>query len=264
MDAPHGRITYDHPGVITVTIDREAKRNAISPQMTELYWQAARELADRDDLRVMVLTAVGSFFTAGIDIAAESSGSQRGDPQTRHLHAGWAYRRGYRDHHLLYDEFEAIEKPIILAAQGTILGAGVEMSTSCDFRFCTPRAEWGVPEINLGVIAGSGGSSRLNRLIGPHWTKWMAMANMRVGAEQAKTIGLVHDVFPEATFMADVYAFCDQLIGLPTEALGLAKQAIDLAADISDRNAQRYLDRLTNTSLVGSPENERRTARFKK
>ena len=263
MEAPHARITYDHPGVITVTTDREAKRNAISPQVTEMYWKAARELADRDDLRVMVITAVGSYFTAGIDIGADAS-NKRGNPETKHLHPGWAYRRNYRDHHLLYDEFEAIEKPIVMAAQGTILGAGVEMSTSCDFRFCTPRTEWGVPEISLGVIAGSGGSSRLNRLIGPHWTKWMAMAGMRVGAEQAKHIGLVHDVFPEETFMKDVYAFCERLIELPAEAVGLAKQAIDLAVDISDRNAMRYIDRLANTTLVGSPEHERRTARFKK
>jgi enoyl-CoA hydratase/carnithine racemase len=263
MDAPHARITEDRKGVITVTIDREAKRNAISPQVTDLFWKAARELADRDDLRAMVLTATGSYFTAGIDIAADAA-NKRGNPETKHLHPGWNYRRNYRDHHLLYDEFEAIEKPIILAAQNTILGAGVEMAMSCDFRFCTPATEWGVPEINLGVIAGSGGSSRLTRLVGPHWAKWMAMAGMRVGADQAKTIGLVHEVFPAETFLQDVYAFCDRLIELPTEAVGLAKQAIDLAADNMDRNAQRYLDRLVNTTLVGSPEHERRTSRFKK
>ena len=263
MDKPHAAITEDHKGVITVTIDREAKRNAISPQVTESLWAAARALADRDDLRVMVITAVGSYFTAGIDIAAGAE-HRRGNPETSHLHPGWNYRRNYRDHHLLYDEFEALEKPIIIAAQNTILGAGVEMAMSCDFRFCTPRTEWGVPEINLGVIAGSGGSSRLTRLVGPHWAKWMAVAGMRVGAEQAKTIGLVHEVYAAETFMSDVYAFCDRLIELPAEAVGLAKQAVDLAADNMDRNAQRFIDRLANTTLVGSEENLRRTARFKK
>src|SRR5690606_14453383 len=138
-----------------------------------------------------------------------------------HLHPGWSYRRGYRRHHLLYDEMETIEKPIVLAAQATILGAGVEMAMSCDFRFCTPQTEWGVPEIQIGVIAGSGGSSRLTRLVGPHWGKWMAMAGMRVGGEQAKTIGLVHDVYPAETLMEDVYRFCDKLISLPQEAVGL-------------------------------------------
>src|SRR3546814_20989011 len=67
-------------------------------------------------------------------------------------------------------------KPIILAAQGTCLGAGMEMVMSCDFRFCTPSAEWAVPEIRLGVLQGSGGSSRLARIVGPAWAKYLAIA----------------------------------------------------------------------------------------
>jgi enoyl-CoA hydratase/carnithine racemase len=261
-DDAHVRIS-ENDGIITVTIDREAKRNAISPQVTEALWTAARALAERDDLRVMVITAVGSYFTAGIDLAA-GAGDRPGNPETQHLHPGWNYRRNYRSHHLLYDEFEALEKPIILAAQATCLGAGMEMAMSCDFRFCTPQAQWGVPEIDLGVIAGSGGSSRLTRLVGPHWAKWMAMAGMRVGAEQAKQIGLVHEVFPAETFMDDVYAFCRRIITIPPEALGLAKLAIDMTTDVSDRNVQRHIDRVVNTTLVGSPDNLARTARFQK
>jgi enoyl-CoA hydratase len=139
----------------------------------------------------------------------------------------------------------------------------VEMAASCDFRFCTPETEWGVPEINLGVIAGSGGSSRLTRLVGPSWGKYMAMAGMRVGAEQAKTIGLVQDVFPAESFMDDVYGFCRRMMTIPADALGMAKLAVDMAADVSDRNAQRHFDRVVNTVLVSSDEFEARTARFK-
>jgi enoyl-CoA hydratase/carnithine racemase len=262
MSEQHATVAEDG-GIITVTLNRPAKLNAISPEITETLWEAARALADRDDLRCMVITATGRYFTAGIDLGSDAS-ERRGNPETKHLHPGWNYRRNYRDHHLLYDEFEALEKPIVLAAQATCLGAGLEMAMSCDFRFCTPIAEWGVPEISLGVIAGSGGSSRLTRLIGPGWAKYMAMANMRVGAEQAKQIGLVHDVFPQETFLDDVYAFCRKMIELPQEALGMAKLAIDLAADVADRNAQRHIDRIVNTSLVGSPENLARTQRFKK
>ena len=59
------------------------------------------------------------------------------------------------------------------------------MAASCDFRFCTPRSEFRGPEVQLGAIAGSGGTSRLTRLIGPHWGKWMAMAGVPVGAGHA-------------------------------------------------------------------------------
>jgi enoyl-CoA hydratase/carnithine racemase len=262
MTETHAAIT-EADQIITVTLNRPAKLNAISPQITDILWEATRALADRDDLRCMVITGVGRYFTAGIDLAA-GAGQRRGNPETRHLHPGWNYRRNYRDHHLLYDEFEALEKPIVLAAQATCLGAGLEMAMSCDFRFCTPIAEWGAPEINLGVIAGSGGSSRLTRLVGPGWAKYIAMAGMRVGAAQAKQIGLVHDVFPQETFMDEVYAFCRRLTALPAEALGLAKLAIDLAADVTDRSAQRHLDRIANTTLVNSEEHRALIQRFQK
>jgi enoyl-CoA hydratase/carnithine racemase len=258
-DTPHATITEDD-GIITVTVDRQAKLNAISPQVTAAYWDAVNALADRDDLRCLVITAKGRYFTAGLDLAA-GGGNRPGDPATAHLHPGWNFRRNYRSHHLLYDEFEAVEKPIVLAAQGICLGAGVEMAMSCDFRFCTPDAEFGVPEVFLGAIAGSGGTSRLTRLIGPAWAKYMAMAGMRVGAEQAKTIGLVHDVFPAETFMDDVYAFCRAMMTISPEVLGLAKLAVDMYTDVQDRTVQRHVDRLIVTQTY--QEFEKGAARFK-
>lgn len=240
---PHCSIT-EHDGIITVTVHRPRKLNAFSHEVTAAFWHAANELADRDDLRCMVITATGSkYFTAGLDLS-QPGGNRPGNPETQHLHPGWNFRRNYRSHHLLYDEFEAIEKPIIMAVDGICLGAGVEMAASCDFRFCTPRSEFRVPEVQLGAIAGSGGTSRLTRLIGPHWGKWMAMAAMPVGADQAKQIGLVHEVYPEESFLDDVYAFCRHLMSIQAEALGLAKLTVDIYADVQDRTVQRHVDRL--------------------
>ncbi|HEV8297716.1 MAG TPA: enoyl-CoA hydratase/isomerase family protein [Acidimicrobiales bacterium] len=251
-ERPHASI-HEDGGIITVMIDRPEKLNAISAQVTAAFWEAANALADRDDLRCMVIAAKGKYFTAGLDLSAPG-GNRPGDPATQHLHPGWNFRRNYRSHHLLYDEFEAIEKPIILAAQGICLGAGVEMAASCDFRFCTPNAEFRLPEVQLGAIAGSGGTSRLTRIVGPAWGKWMAMAAMPVGAEQAKTIGLVHDIYPEKTFLDDVYAFCRHLISLPAEPLGLAKIAVDIYADVHDRTVQRHIDRLAVFTTIADFE----------
>lgn len=250
-DPRHGFIT-EADGVITVTLDRPDKRNAITPQITALLWQATRALADRDDLRCMVITGRGPYFTAGMDFNFQV-GDRPGNAETEDLHPGWNFRRNYRSHHLLYDEFEAIEKPIVLAAQGHCLGAGVEMAASCDFRFCAVGAEFWLPEIaKLGVMAGSGGTSRLTRLIGPAWAKWMAMAGMRVGADQAQSIGLVQDVFPQEQFLDRVSAFCQHLMTLPAETLGVTKLAIDMYADVGDRTVQRNMDRLLVTGLLPS------------
>ena len=261
MNPEHARLT-EADGIVTVTIDRQEKRNAISPQVTETLWRAASRLADSDDARCLVITAVGPYFTAGIDLSAPV-GSRPGNPETEHTHPGWNFRRNYRSHHLLYDELEAIEKPVVLAAQGICLGAGVEMAVSCDFRFCTPEAEFAVPEVRtIGVPPGSGGTSRLTRLIGPAWGKWMAMAGRPVPAAQAKQIGLVHDIFPAETFLEEVYSFCRDLITIPAETLGVTKLAVDLYADISDRAAQRHIDRLIISGMLNSPDYLSRMARY--
>lgn len=257
MGESHGSIT-EKDGVVTVTINRPDKLNAISPQVTSMFWEAARRLGDREDLRVMVITAVGRYFTAGIDLA-HIPGDRRGGK----IPSDVAYRREYRQHHLLYDEFEAIEKPIILAAQGPCLGAGVEMAASCDFRLAAESAYFQLPEIQLGVLPGSGGTSRVTRLVGPHWGKWLAMAGQRVGAEQARSIGLVHDVYPDDSFVERVEGFARQLVDIPVEALGLAKLVVDMVAD-ADRTSQRHLERIANSPLNASDEWDLRTRRFRK
>jgi enoyl-CoA hydratase len=113
----------------------------------------------------------------------------------------------------------------------------------------------------LGVIAGSGGTSRLTRLVGPHWGKWLAMAGETVGAEQAKAIGFVHQVFPDATFHAEVAAFARKLAGMPAEALGAAKLVVDAAADV-DRTTARNIDRIANTSLSGRADFAGKTSHY--
>ncbi|HEX4865350.1 MAG TPA: enoyl-CoA hydratase/isomerase family protein, partial [Acidimicrobiales bacterium] len=200
--------------------------------------------------------------TAGIDLN-DPVGTRPGNPSTSTAHPGWNFRRNYRTHHLLYDEFEAVEKPIVLAAQGPCLGAGVEMAVSCDFRFCTPEAEFGVPEVHIGVLAGSGGTSRLTRLVGPAWGKWMAMTGRRVTAERALQMGLVHQIIASDALMDVVYDFCHELITIPAEVLGVAKLAVDIYADVQDRTVQRHLDRLLVSAMMESAEFKERTDRFR-
>jgi enoyl-CoA hydratase/carnithine racemase len=255
-------VISEEDGVITVTFTREEKLNAIDSSMTAVLWEALNALEERDDLRCMVITGTGRYFTAGIDIN-DMPGSSPDGTRTESAHPGWNFRRPYRRHHLLYDEFEAVEKPVVLAAQGNCLGAGLEMAVSCDFRFCTPDAQFGLPELHLGVMAGSGGTSRLTRLVGPAWGKWIAMAGKRVTAAQALRIGLVHDVFEVDVFMEKVYAFCRDLIEVPAEVAGVAKLAVDMYTDVHDRTVQRHVDRLIITGIMDSPEFRSRTARFR-
>jgi enoyl-CoA hydratase len=133
--------------VITLTLDRDAKLNAIDEQITEALWEVVIALRDREDLRVLVITGNGRYFSAGIDLKSKTG--RGGDVSADQPAAGSVFRKVYRNHHLLYDEMEAIEKPIILAAQGPCLGAGLEMAVSCDFRFASPATTFRLPEVGL-------------------------------------------------------------------------------------------------------------------
>ena len=234
----------DADGVITLTFTRDGKLNAVTDDMLDVMREAVSDLGDHESNRALVITAEGRYFTAGKDI-----GEMGKQPDS-----GVALRRNYRRLHELFDEMERLEKPIILAAQGPCLGIGVEMASSCDFRFATERSVFGLPELpNLAVLPGSGGISRFTRLVGPHWARWVAMAGENVDAELALTMGFVHRIYPEETFDADVQAWVRRLVGLSAEALGLAKITIDAAAD-SDRRTARHIDRMANTMLLQTRE----------
>ncbi len=243
-EAPHALID-ESDGVITVTLNRPEKLNPISPQVTETLWDAVRALGSRDDLRAMVVTGRGRYFSSGLDLKLRH-GDRLPGPEA----PAYAWRRGYRSHHLLYDEMESIEKPIIVAANGPCLGAGTEMAVSCDFRFCTPETHWGLPETRSeGAIPGSGGVSRLTRLVGTHWAKWMALAARNVSADDARMMGLVHEIHPADELMEQVYAFAAALTRIEPETVALAKLVID-ASDPQDREKARQLERVANTPLV--------------
>jgi enoyl-CoA hydratase/carnithine racemase len=253
----HARLERSGANLI-LTFTRPDKLNAVSNEMLELLGEAAQTLATDQDVRTLVVTAEGTYFTAGVDLAGGTAAKMAVPTNTPGRH----FRSVHREIHSLLDELETIEKPVVLAAQGPCLGLGLELAASCDFRFATPATTFALPEINIGVIAGSGGTGRLVRAIGPAWTKWLGMAGRTVDAETALRIGLVHEIHPAETFFENVLKFVDDLNSLPAEAVGVAKIAIDAAVD-SDRVTQRHFERLACTTLFGSPEFLERTARFR-
>jgi enoyl-CoA hydratase len=254
MSSPDASRIDEKDGILTVTLDRPAKLNAISPDITAMLWTAVERLRDTDEIRVLVIQALGRYFTAGIDLTAGGRGVD--------AVSATDYRRVYRRHHLLYDEIEAVEKPVVIAVQGRCLGAGVEMAVSCDFRLAAQSASFALPEIRLGVIPGSGGVSRLTRLVGPHWARWLAWAGREVTAVQGVQIGLIHEVYPDDGFHESVHKFAADLAALPAEASAVAKLAIDLATD-ADRASARNIERLANTNLVFSEEHRSIVNRFR-
>jgi enoyl-CoA hydratase/carnithine racemase len=248
-------------GVLTITFTRDRKLNAVTPFMLDMLREAVKDMTEREDLRVLVITGEGRYFTAGIDIGTLNPDPGRtadGDV------SGIKVRAFLRKLHIFIDSLESLEKPVVLAAQGPCLGLGLEMGVSCDFRLASERATFSLPEIpKMGVIAGSGGISRLTRLVGPHWARWLGMLSRSIDARKAEQIGLVHEIYPDEEFAERVQQFARELVALPGEALALAKLAIDAAAS-ADRTTARDFDRVANTLLLLSEQNRSTVSEYSK
>jgi enoyl-CoA hydratase/carnithine racemase len=126
------------------------------------------------------------------------------------------------------------------------------LTLSCDFRLAASSACYAFPEGLFGMIPASNGVSRLTRIVGTHWARYLIMANREVGADRALMIGLVHEVFPDETFQDDVMAFCRHLAKQNPEQMGMAKLAIEMVYDVGLAQA-RNVERMANAALMMEP-----------
>lgn len=245
---PH-LLTESVDGILIVTLNRPDKLNALSSQTMLLFDAALAGFRDDPDQKVMLLRAAGRFFCSGADLKSGSPGAR---PRTatgiRENH-----RTGLFGMHRIYDEMEHIEKPIVCAIHATCVGGGLEMALSCDFRLAAQSAQFAFPEGLFGVLPASNGISRLTRICGPHWARWLIMANQKADADRALIMGLVHDVMPDEGFDDAAMEFCRHLTKNSSEQMGAAKIAIEMAAEVG-RDTARHIERMANSALMLNPE----------
>lgn len=198
----------------TIRLDRP-KMNAINAQLrTELH-EVAVEVRDRVDVRAVVLYGGERVFAAGADIK-EMSGMSYADMLS------WGT--------VLQDTFTLLARlpmPVVAAVNGYALGGGLELALTADFRILGERAKLGVPEIQLGVIPGGGGTQRLTRLVGPARAKGMVFTGRHVGAEEALALGIADRVVPDGEVYDAARELAASYAAGPAIALRAAKQAID-------------------------------------
>jgi enoyl-CoA hydratase len=246
-DQPPHLLVEESDGILVVTLNRPEKLNALSLQTMQGIEAAVVRLRDTDALKVMLLRATGRYFSAGADLKEEND--RRGET-ARGLREDLRLRT--KGMQRIYDEMEHVEKPIVAAHHAPCVGGGLEMSLSCDFRLAAQSATYALPEAKLGVLPASNGVSRLTRICGPHWARYLIMANKTVSAQQALNMGLVHEVYPDETFEREVMDFCRHLAGQNGEVLGAAKIAIELASELG-RDSARHVERLANAGLSLNP-----------
>ncbi|WP_226631874.1 enoyl-CoA hydratase/isomerase family protein [Novosphingobium profundi] len=247
-DAPH-LLSEVIDGVLVVTLNRPDKLNALSAQTMALFDEAVARLRDDPDLRVLLIRARGRYFCSGADLRSGAPSAQaRSAGAIRENH-----RTGLFGMQRIYDEMEHIEKPIVCAIHAPCVGGGLEMALSCDFRLAAQSAEFAFPEGIFGVLPASNGVSRLTRICGPHWARWLVMANRKADANKAHVMGLVHDVLPDEGFEEAALDFCRHLTKNSAEQMGAAKIAIEMAAEVG-RDTARQVERMANSALMLNPD----------
>lgn len=244
--APHLLVEQDGP-ILIATLNRPDKLNAMTQEMMDLFREALLHFRDSEDLKVLLIRATGRYFCAGADLKGGKGPSRMTASGIRENH-----RLGVYGVQSIYDEMEHIEKPIVVAHHATCVGGGLEISLSCDFRLAAKSASYSFPEGLFGVLPASNGVSRLTRICGPHWARWLIMANKKIDAERALTMGLVHEVFPDETFDADVMEFCRHLARQNGEQMGAAKIAIEMTSELG-RDMGRHVERMANSALMLNP-----------
>jgi enoyl-CoA hydratase len=182
--------------VALLTLNRPDVLNALDRALLEALRDRALALSEDADVCAVVVTGAGRAFAAGADIAQMRSLTP--------LEAEAFSRLG----HAAFGALEALPVPTLAAVNGFALGGGCELALSCDWIYAARRARFGQPEVNLGLIPGFGGTSRMVRRVGVAWAKELVTMGEPIGTEVATRIGLVNRVYedPEALLAAALEA----------------------------------------------------------
>ena len=172
--------------ILTVTINRPDKLNALNHTVISELGEVVEEIYSNKDIRSAILTGAGpKAFVAGADIS-EFRGLSKEEGQALSAKGSDIFFR-----------IASSPKPIVAAINGFALGGGCELAMACHFRLCVPTAKFGQPEVNLGLIPGYGGTQRLTRLIGRGRAIEIMLTGRMVEATEAHTMGLVNYIVVE-------------------------------------------------------------------
>jgi enoyl-CoA hydratase len=229
----------DH--IAHIRLNRPDKANSMIPEFWREFPAAVDRISNDGEARVIVISAEGKHFTAGMDISVFMAGALDGDAANAHVSAE-AFRRKIR---MLQDTFSCLERarqPALAAIQGGAIGAGVDLATACDCRYASADAFFCVQETAIGMTADVGTFPRLVRIIPEGWARQMAFTAERVPAAKAKEIGLVNEVFPDAqSLLEGVMAIARQIAAHSPLAVTGCKAMANYARDHSTADALDYI-----------------------
>ena len=203
-------------GIATITFNRPKALNALNAALLEEFSRALDKIATDENIRVLVLTGAGDkSFVAGADITELAT------------YNSLTAKNFSQSGHAIIAKLQQLPIAVIAAVNGFALGGGTEIAIACDFIYASENAKFGLPEINLGLIPGFGGTQRLPRLIGPNLAKELMFTGKMISAAEAEKIGLANKVVPMDQLMEEVMKTAKEIASKGKTSLRAAKQAIN-------------------------------------
>ncbi|NIY73286.1 enoyl-CoA hydratase [Marivivens donghaensis] len=234
--------------VATITLNRPEALNALNSQLLGELCSALEAADQNEKVRCIVITGSEKAFAAGADIS-EMSKKSFVDMYTEKFFATEGER------------FNNIKKPIVAAVAGYALGGGCELAMMCDFIIAADNAKFGQPEINLGVIAGIGGTQRLTRYVGKSKSMDMHLTGRFMDAEEAERSGLVSRVVPLKKLKEEVASAAEKIAEKSLLAAAAAKDCVNRAYEVPLEDGLAY-ERAIFYSLFATEDQKEGMAAF--
>ena len=200
------------PFVAHVQLNRPKELNALNLELMLEIKEALLSLDADPNVRAIVISGNERAFAAGADI--------------KQMAGRTAIDMLIIDQFTTWDSIRKTKKPLIAAVSGFALGGGCELAMICDMIIASETAQFGQPEINIGVMPGAGGTQRLTRIIGKNKAMELVLTGKFISAEEAKAYGLVNKIVPLEFFLSEAIALASDIASKSPIAVQMAKESV--------------------------------------
>ncbi|XP_029427192.1 delta(3,5)-Delta(2,4)-dienoyl-CoA isomerase, mitochondrial isoform X3 [Rhinatrema bivittatum] len=228
--------------MLHVELNRPEKMNAMNKAFWREMVECFNKIAEDSECNVVVVSGAGRVFTAGIDLMDMAGDvlQAEGDDVAR---KAWNLRKKITEYQETFTVIEKCSKPVIAAVHGACIGAGVDMISACDIRYCTQDAWFQVKEVDIGLAADVGTLQRLPRIIGSQsLVNELAFTSRKMMSDEARSCGLVSRVFPDKESMLQgAMELASEIAGKSPVAVQGTKINLVYSRDHSVQEGLRYM-----------------------
>lgn len=224
-----------------IKLDRAEAMNAMNREFWNELPEIVREIDAEASARAIVISSTGKHFSAGMDLSVFGGSGVHGEGHDRHVLAE-QFRSNIKQIQSTFNALEEARMPVLIAAQGGVIGGAMDMISAADIRWCTKDAFFCIQEINIAMTADVGTFPRLQRYIPEGWVREMAYTGRRLSAGKAKEIGLVNEVYDTQEEMLDaVMATAREIASKDPLAVTGSKVLITYGRDHSTADTLDYI-----------------------